>query len=276
MPVVQSPKCVVRKRPVVKTMAGTKVRLAVGISFAALLLATYSKEAAAQTKVGDQLTAAQVFQKSQDAYAALTSYSDEGRVGGVRDAKVSVVTFTTKLSRPGLYRIDWAVGIFRGTVWSPGTGNFLKLNDGGEPREFPGPQQALAAANPLSLGLSVHVPGMFFNLLWDDEPWPSGKSVERKPDETIAGVDCYVLTQAAAASTATFWIAKKDLFFRQIERQVDGAKTKAAIEAKEKEHPETVPSDIPGRADMPKGSVTVETHFNIAVNQPIPQTDFEP
>jgi outer membrane lipoprotein-sorting protein len=246
------------------------------MSFALLLLAKYPEEAAAQTKVSDQLTAEQVARKSQDAYAALTSYSDEGRVAGVGGAKLSVITFTTKLSRPDHYRIDWALGILKGTVWSPGRGNFLMINDGAEPREYPDIQQALAAANPLSLGTSVHVPGVFFNLLWDNEPWPNEKSMERKPDETIAGVDCYVLTQAAAASTATFWIGKKDFFFRQIERVVNGAKTKAAVEASEKDHPGTVPSGILQQADTIKDITTVETHFNINVNQPIPQADFEP
>ena len=114
---------------------------------------------------------------------------------------------------------------------------------------------------------------MFFGVVWNNEPWPDAASVHRKSDEEIDGVDCYVLTMVTTATT-TLWYSKKDLLVRQIERDIDAAKTSAALQAREKEHPGSVPKDLSQIAIS--NSVLIERHFNIVVNENIPKADFEP
>lgn len=230
----------------------------------------------AQAADTSNLTAAQIVEKSEAAYAAVTSYRDEGRLSAIAGSKVAVGSFTTRLTRPGLYRLDFNLGQLQVNVWSAGSGNSVRINDGNAPHQFASIQRALTAGDVVTFGVSVDVPGVFYNILWQDAPWPDPKRVQRKPDQTISGVDCFVLLQPGPTSTATFWIGKKDLFIRQIERDIDGPKTRAAAQAEVQQDPDLAPPAILNLVNNSPSFVQVESHFNIVVNEPIPDDEFMP
>ena len=90
--------------------------------------------AVSQTQPGGQSKAAEVHKKAQAAYASLSSYSDDGTYFFASDPMTVTATFSVKLARPYLYRIQYArLNTFssdnniltnQGVVWSAGNGDF--------------------------------------------------------------------------------------------------------------------------------------------------------
>ena len=229
-----------------KTMTWLKLKLAIGVGAAALAIGGLVTVAVSQTTGGVQMSVPQIVQQTRAAYAALTSYSDEGKtVFSVESATVAPYIFTTKLARPNLYRIAWNqdYGSFSqtGAVWSAGNGNFLTTTAASQPTKEPSMEMALSSAAGLSGGAAGGIPGSFFSQNWGKQFSIAYESAQRKPDETIGGDDCYVLTLGSGGHTQTVWIGKKDFLIRQI--QTDS---------------------------------TVETHTNIVVNPPLAAADFAP
>lgn len=257
-----------------KTMTWIKFKFAIGAGIA-VLLAGVTTVAISQTS-GDRPTPREIIKQSQDAYAALTSYRDEGEsVATVGTAKVAPQTYSIKLARPNLYQIKWVQdsGFFSqtGIVWSAGSGNFLKIRPGNQPVKYSNQEGALAAATGISGDASGSIPGTFFNLNWGNQLGAKMKSAERKPDEKIGGVDCYVLAQSNAGRTRTLWIGKQDFLIRQIENDTSAADLKAVLVAEAAKHPGmNLPTSVAGDVK------SVETHLNIVVNTAIPNTDFAP
>jgi hypothetical protein len=257
-----------------KTMTWIKFKFAIGAGIA-VLLAGVATVAISQTS-GDRPTPQEIIKQSQAAYAALTSYRDEGEtVATIGTAKVAPQTYSIKLARPDLYQIKWVQdSVFfsqTGIVWSAGNGNFLKMRQGSQPAKYPNPEGALSAATGISGDASGSIPGTFFKLNWGNQLGTKMKSAERKPDEKISGVDCYVLTQSNAGRTRTLWIAKQDFLIRQIENDTSAADLKAVLVAEAAKHPGmNLPTNVAGDVK------SVETHMNIVVNTAIPNTDFAP
>ncbi len=255
-----------------KTMTWIKIKFALGVSMAVLLTGVATTVAISQTN-NDDLAAQEIIKKSQAAYAALTSYSDEGKeVGSVGTADVAPHTFSIKLTRPNLYQIKWTqdMGFYSSTgiVWSAGKGDYLKMRQVSKPAKYPNMDEALSAAMGISGGASGIVPKSFFNL-------KSGivavmQSATKKPDEKVGGTDCYVLTQSKGGHTETLWIGKQDFLIRQIENYTSAAVLKAMLEDEAKKHPEMhLPTTVGGDVK------SVRTHGNISVNQKFSPTDFE-
>src|SRR5262249_48858240 len=112
-----------------KAMNHLRIKFALFGGTTALLIGSVVTVAVSQTADHSKLTAQDTAKKSQEAYAGLSSYSDSGKVVTEDGGGNTKTTFTTRMQRPNLYRVDWTqTGGFytgKGTVWSDGTGNFL-------------------------------------------------------------------------------------------------------------------------------------------------------
>ncbi len=259
-----------------KTMMWLKLKFVASVSAIVLLAGGAATVAISQTSNPTGLSAQEIIQRSQAAYAALSSYCDEGTstatVGG---KEVAPHTFSIKLARPNLYRIDWSqdLGFYAqtGLVWSAGSGDFSQMNRSETPRKNSNMEMALSSATGVSGGAAASIPGTFFKMKWGNMLGASLQSITRKPDEKIGDVDCYVLADANNKRSQTLWIGKEDFLIRQIENDTKAAVLKAELEAQAKKHPEMhLPTTAGGDIK------SIETHTNIVVNQKFSAADFAP
>ena len=242
-----------------KLMTYAKLKLAVGITAAILLAGGAATMAVSQTSGGDKLTAMEIAKQSQDAYAALSSYSDTGTVVAESAGGNVNTTFTTRLQRPNLYHVDWSqtsgttpgASQSKGSVWSSGDGYFMQMSVAG--REiYPTPvnqhtmQMSLGASAGVSSSASSTIPGVFFGELSKSDVLGlavKGASkmitLTKEPDAKIGDVDCHAFTSAIDPSkfpgggklpngmgtvgktSTTLWIGKKDHLIHQVRQTID-------------------------------------------------------
>jgi RNA polymerase sigma factor (sigma-70 family) len=256
-----------------KIMTWIKIKFALGVSMAVLLAGGAATIAISQTTSDDKITSQEIIKKSQDTYASLSSYSDEGKtVSSIGRTTVAPHTFTIKLARPNLYRIEWQQETFsynnKGIVWSAGDGDFLKMGDSIPQKSDR--EGALSGATGISGGAAASIPGTFFKMNWGNQLGGAMQSAKRKSDEKIGDTDCYVLTETKGGRTRTLWIGKQDYLIHQIENDTSAASLKAALEDAAKKHPEMrLPTSVAG------DSKSVETHVNIVFNKPFSKADFD-
>jgi RNA polymerase sigma factor (sigma-70 family) len=265
-----------------KTMTWLKIKFAAGAGLAALVVAGAATVAVSQisggdNSGGDKLTAQEIAKKTEDAYTALSSYSDEGGTAStLGTTAVAPVTFSIRLARTNFYRVGWtqasAFFVSKGVAWSAGDGDFLKILENSPVQKEPNREGALASATGVSVGASATIPGSFFNMNWGGGIGVWMKSGERKPDEKIDGVDCYVLTLTQGGRTETLRIGKQDFLIRQKESISSAAEVKKALnEAARRSPGKFFPTNTPS------GDVrSVETHSNIVVNANFSPADFAP
>ncbi len=254
-----------------KTMTWIKLKFAAGVGVAALLAGGVATVAISQTGSDDKPTAQGIVQKSRDAYAALSSYSDGGTVVSEIAGQNITLTFDTRLQRPNLYRIDWTQGTgLKGVVWSGGSGDYLLIEPGSpatpgalaaitaaRQKNNPNPQRmqnmktALAQATGLSYSAASTIPGLFFNQDLGDlffAPAASGRyPLQKKEDAKVGDVDCYVVSSVMDLSkqpdkgkpgtaTTVLWIGKRDFLIHQcrttyVEKVDSSAPSDEAIDA---------------------------------------------
>jgi RNA polymerase sigma factor (sigma-70 family) len=232
-----------------KIMSYAKLKLAIGITAGILLAGGAVTVAISQTSSDDKL-AQEIIKKSQDAYAALSSYSDSGKISAEVGNQTIPTTFNIRLQRPNLYRIEWTqtTAFFTngGTVWSAGNGDFLVMKHGqynAQPEKCRDMQTALADATGISGQASSTIPGTFFNQNWGNvlKLNPAKSTLQKLKDETVDDVDCFVLSTIIDAAnlpskgklpnnagkvgktTTTFWIGKQDYLIHQAQTIVEGA-----------------------------------------------------
>jgi hypothetical protein len=224
-----------------KTMTWLKYKFAAGVGVAALLAGGVATVAISQK--GGELTAQKIAAKSRVAYAALTSYSDSGKVVVEVGGQTIATTFNTRLQRPNLYRIDWtqmsAISTNKGAVWSDGSGDYTLMGDpvsvtvlGQEPRlkKMPNMQTALSGAAALSTLASSTIPSAFFGRDLGDFATPalSGRyPLTLEKDDKAGDVDCHVVSSEAidlskvpnigkpGTAVTTLWIGKDDFLIHQ-------------------------------------------------------------
>jgi RNA polymerase sigma factor (sigma-70 family) len=233
-----------------KIMTYAKLKLAVGISAAVLLaggatMAVYSQNNAGDDTPASQRMAQEIAKKSQDAYAALSSYRDSGFILEEVGGQTQTTIFNTMLQRPNLYRIEWSqeTPFFTngGIVWSAGNGDFLMMKHGQQkarPEKFQDMESALDAARGISRQASSTIPETFFDQNWGGilkTPASGRTPLARLDDETIDGIDCYVLASSKTPAnlpnqmgrmgtiTTKFWIGKRDYFIHQTQTVMAGA-----------------------------------------------------
>jgi outer membrane lipoprotein-sorting protein len=214
-----------------------KLRFPAIVGVATLFLGGAVTVAISQTSRGDKMTAEAIAEKSREAYAALSSYSDSGRVVSEMGGQTTTLTFHTRLQRPNLYRIDWAQGTKpKGVVWSDGSGDYLLSATTGEeknaqPQKMQTMKKALTQATGPSWSAASMIPGAFFNQDCGDvfvAPVASGRyPLQKENDDVAGGVDCYVVSSVLdfskipdnkgkpGTATTTLWIGKADSLIHQ-------------------------------------------------------------
>jgi RNA polymerase sigma factor (sigma-70 family) len=262
-----------------KLMTYAKLKLAVGLAAGILLAGGAVTVAISQTGGGDKLAAGEIFKKAQATYAALTSYSDDGKSVATLNGTTITHTFSIKLARPELYRIEWAQSsasaAYNSTtatqsVWSAGAGDFM-LNRGGSTTKYKDKETVLASATGISGGAAATIPGTFFKMNWGNQLGSSTAKQKQLADEKVGDVDCYVFASDVKGRTRTIWIGKQDFLIHQVRTLTSAAVMKAVMDEGAKLHPEIA-------ARLPKmeytDSTATETHENIVVNQKFSAADF--
>jgi len=233
-----------------KIMTHAKLKLAIGITAGILLVGGATTMVISQTTGGDKLTPQEIAKQSQDAYAAMTSYSDSGTVVMTEIAGKNIkTTFNIRLARPNLYRIDSIMmagpNSLKGAAWSDGSGDYFETGTGKE--KMKDMQTALAYATMMG-NSAIAAPEIFFKLTLGD-PMSfivTGKvETKREKDGQVGDVDCYVISSVmdtakmraegtlpggvgkmgTATDTRLFWIGKRDHLIHQIQSSVDLAST---------------------------------------------------
>jgi len=268
-----------------KLMAWTKVKTAIVVGGVGLILAgTGIFEAGRATTLHKEgsLAAQEIVRKAQDAYAALSSYSDSGTVVAQIGGQDVTTTFKTRLRRPNLYRIDWdqEAGPIsgQGVVWSDGSGDNLQLTfpdfllaamgmkKGDNPKKMPNRQAAIALAAPLSGSAASTISGTFFQQDFGDfaAPAASGRyPLKTEKDAKVGDVDCYVVSSEGidlskvpnigkpGTLDTTLWIGKSDFLIHQIRTRYvekadssDKAMDEAIKKALEIQHKAATPEAI--------------------------------
>jgi hypothetical protein len=225
-----------------QTMTRLKVQFAAGLGLAALLAGC--SQSPVPSDGGDKLTAQEIAEKSRDAYAALSSYSDSGTVVSEMAGQNNTLRFNIRLQRPNLYRVDWAQGTTpnlpaslgqSGAVWSDGSGDYLLTTTAGQekdakPQTMPDMKKTFALATGPSWSAASTIPGVFFNQDLGDlfgAPAASGRyPLQKEKDGKVGDVDCYVVSGVIDLSkepengkpgtaTTTLWIGKRDFLIHQ-------------------------------------------------------------
>jgi len=239
-----------------RIMKHTNSKLIFSVSVAFLLATNAPTNVLASDSDGESLVPEQIFKKTQESYASMIRYSDEGKVVTTLNGDTITTIFTIRLARMNFYRIEWirnsmpplsTMNTSPQAVWSSGAGDYLEVGLGAQNmncRDF-----ALAEASGCSGGAAGTVPRVFFNLRWDDELDLWGYSGTRQTDEIVAGVDCYVFVKEAQGQTKTLWIGKQDFLIHQV-------RTLRSIEGMQ--------------------SISTETHSNMVVNKKFVRSDFIP
>lgn len=235
-----------------KSMTWLKLKFVLGVSVAALLVGGVATVAISQTSGDSKLAAQEIAKKSQEAYAALASYSDNGTVVSEGGGQTTTTTFNIRMQRPNLYRIDWTQtgGLYTGigAVWSQGNGDFFVMGAAGQeqnskPQKMRDMQMALGAATGVSGSAASTIPAAFFKQNWGDVLGvaASGRSeIKKENDAKIGGVDCYVVssvidpanlpnkgklpsnTGKMGITTTTLWIGKRDSLIHQTRTTLEG------------------------------------------------------
>ena len=226
---------------------------------AALLLVGLTESARPDDKPADNLSPEQIFKKVQATYDSMTSYSDKGKTvaldSDIRYEKFNAfITFTTKLARPGLYRIEWEyiddvsrTSTKKDTLsaWSAGEGDFWDIGKGAEKQKSQ--SWTLLRRGGHSGGATLTIPGIFFKMHWSHLLEEFGAYGKREADEKVADIDCYVFFKDDQVKQ-TLWIGKQDYLIHQFRTVSTG-----------------------------QSNVTsTETHSDIAINQKFLPKDFTP
>jgi outer membrane lipoprotein-sorting protein len=257
----------------VKTMTRLKMKSALVASMAALVAVGTATIAISQTTGGEKLTRTEIFQRAQDAYASLSSYSDEGKTVATLNGMTFTTTFIIRLARPNLYRIKWEqpTPFFTngGVVWSAGDGDFIILGNLAVRKEA-NQEMALASASGVSGGAAATIPLTFFKMNWINNPLLNSANEKQQADEKVSEVDCYVFTsEPRKGTTRTLWIGKEDFLIHQVQTVTSPEAMQVALDQAAKVT--GVPAQI-----SPQGGVTsIETHSNIVLNKRFLLTDFE-
>jgi outer membrane lipoprotein-sorting protein len=225
------------------------------------------------------LSPGEIFEKAREAYAALTSYTDKGTSVASLNGLTITTTFTIKLARPNLYRIEWVQtndSAYATTttkpqsVWSAGDGDFLDMLGQG-PKKQTNQETALSGATGISGGAAATIPSAFFKTQWGNQLGGAELNDKQQADEKVGDVDCYVFSHALKGRTSMIWIGKQDFLIHQVRTLTTAAAMKATMDEAAKVNP-SVAAHMP--AFVPHDITSTETHTDIVVNPKLNATDF--
>lgn len=296
-----------------KAMNQLRIKYALVGGTVSLLVGGIVTVAVSQVSNDTRITVQDIAKESQAAYAALTSYSDEGKVVSTGGGENAETTFTIRMQRPNLFRIEWTqTGGFytgKGTVWSDGTGNFLvegaaNQMENAKRHKAQNMQMALAMATGISDSAASDIPGTFFTQSWGDQLNLFARTYskahrERESDEKIGDTDCFVISNGngpiklpdggtSGKVTTRLWIGKEDHFIHQVETTSEGASANLKISDDsiktilQRQGKEPTADNIAAlRTELDKSMssqgkkfVSTQTHENIVVNKKFSPADF--
>jgi RNA polymerase sigma factor (sigma-70 family) len=230
-----------------KMMTWMKLKFAIGVGIIAFAAVGATTVAISQSSLNGKFTVQEIAKKSQAAYAALTSYSDDGTVEAEGGGTTNTTTFTTRLQRPNLYKVEWTQtgGFFTmtGIVWSAGSGDFLQTITKGQPRDskpqnMANMEMAFSAANGVSSSAASTVPSEFFTLRYGGVLGvpASGRAKSKvEPDEKVGDIDCFVISSSLDSInlpnnkgttgnvTMRQWIGKQDYLIHKSQSITENA-----------------------------------------------------
>lgn len=201
----------------------------------AMLLVGLVGVARCDDKPADDLSTEQIFNKVQTTYDSMTSYSDKGRTVTLdSDTQKKpfdlLITFSTKLARPNLYRIEWDYIDNVSTItkkdtlsaWSAGEGDFWDIGKGAEKQKSL--SWTLLRRGGDSGGATSSIPLIFFNVPWNHLLEEFGSTGKREDDEKIGDADCYVFFKGNKDDQVklTLWIGKQDNLIYQFRSETVG------------------------------------------------------
>lgn len=247
-------------------MAWTKLKTAAVIAVGAALLLAGGAITVGVARKGtdDKSTAADILQKVQASYDALTTYSDSGTTLLKSPGNSSTITFAVKFVRPDRYIIkntQSRVGqaSHTATIWPADGQTFLLLdqtryfrfaeNENHDPIEA---SAGFSAASGLSAaGLFFHKSPLGSHWEGSIEKLAASANVVRQSDERVAWVNCYALKMSVPGFWVTLWIGQKDFLIHQRRLVAMGADPSDAVEY-------------------------TETHADIEINKTFSQADMTP
>ncbi|HUA39018.1 MAG TPA: sigma-70 family RNA polymerase sigma factor [Candidatus Sulfopaludibacter sp.] len=246
-----------------KAITWLKIKFALAVGGAVLIVGGAAAMAISQNSGGSggALTPREIIEKTEGAYALLSSYSASGTTVSTLMDKTYTCTFTVKLARPGFYRVEFvrysASTTNTGAVWNSGDGNFMLSHRASDDYlKYASSEAAFIAATGMTRGSCEIIPMIFFNTKIGTDTLKLFTSAKEIKDEKIGDVDCYVLTvnnHRRESRSMTLWIGKNDFLIRQ--RQFVNS-------------PEAV------RADSGLVATLTETVESISVNEPFAKRDF--
>ncbi|HEY5042694.1 MAG TPA: sigma-70 family RNA polymerase sigma factor [Verrucomicrobiae bacterium] len=237
-----------------KIMAWTKAKTAVAVAAGVLLFG-----GAGVTLIGSAIRgdgeAQRIFERTLAKYAAMKSYDSSGTtVEDIGDGRQMNGTFNVRLGRPDFYRLDYEQVAPNFTnkaiAWSDGSGHYFKNQmspvpvapDGRSPvhseqkspfRGMTGLQENLGSIENVSGGVTAMLPSVFYDVAISSQnpggitlrrwlpaqSWrPSG--MHKEPDETVDGIDCFVMSFATKEGSAWVWIGKQDGLVHQSRQKI--------------------------------------------------------
>jgi hypothetical protein len=236
------------------------------------------------------LDAGAILFQARAAYAALTSYSDNGTMATRMGSFSQDGTFTTRMQRPSLYRIAWTgTGISGGgVVWSDGTGDYLRFAGKADEKQKDR-TTALAGATGISSNAASMIPAAFFHEQWGDVLSGVG-DCQVLPDEPVDNVTCRVVTSVIPARGTKIrmklWIGDADHLIHKFEETMSGppampALSDATVTSMLKQQnkpvtPEAIAAlrkqlttarDMANKMMQKGGVVFTQVHHNIQTNQ---------
>jgi outer membrane lipoprotein-sorting protein len=260
-------------------MTYKKVKLTWVITAAVMLVSGATTTVLSNDAASDNLPPGEILKKVRENYAALASYSDQGKSVAILNDNATTITFITRLARTNFYQVEWeqnseSLLITNDSkimaVWSSGSGDFLEKGAG--PQKQLTREIALVKAAEISDGATVTIPRMFFGMpagdLLDGEMFGE----KRQVDEKVGGIDCYVLTQESQGRTKTLWIGKQDFLIHQIQTVISAEAMQAVFANVSEGRPELAAF----LQKSPHEFILTETHSDIVVNQQFLKLDFIP
>jgi hypothetical protein len=216
------------------------------------------------------LSAGQIFERMQERYASLSSYSDQGQIITAVDGEVIATGFATRLARPAYYRIEWDQSShwpdrtedtgMQG-AWCSGAGDYEQMGLGLRRRYSLDSNLANVACS--SSGAVAAVPRIFFDVESVDPDEIIG--LQRLADDKVGDIECYQVTgQSESGEAKTFWIGKRDCLIHQIRTEIN---------------PKLMRSALTGLMDNGidfHASCSTETYTNIVTNTQFSRADFFP
>ena len=254
----------------VSTVEGDVAQLKREIELKELAIARQKFQADVLSQSGKDLSAASIVALTQQAYATIYTYRDCGWTVEHYGDDVWTNHFNVLLDRRKLYRIEvlTAQHPFSQTNrwWSDGVTEFWQA---GSPTIFKNSHPGTEASNLSLVNQDSFVPALFYNLNWgnilNNMAYASTNELVRSQDETIGGVDCYVLAQAR--SGWTLWVGKKDFLVRRYQHYLSQAAGEEANQRAPRPNPIALPA---------KGITTIENFAEIIVNEDLNRNDFVP